>query len=149
MDKQTYDRFIAKYSAEKQQISNAMAQTPISSSNIEKYIEKALDFSSKLPLLWASSDCKAKEKLQYLVFPEGVVLDTKNDTVRTSAVSPIFAWMSGQQGNTAEIENGQTAIQSNLSIQVGMARFELATSWSQTRRDNRATLHPERWLPSF
>ena len=24
-----------------------------------------------------------------------------------------------------------------------MARFELATSWSQTRRDNRATLHPE------
>ena len=25
-----------------------------------------------------------------------------------------------------------------------MARFELATSWSQTRRDNRATLHPER-----
>jgi hypothetical protein len=27
---------------------------------------------------------------------------------------------------------------------VGMARFELATSSSQTRRDNRATLHPER-----
>ena len=26
---------------------------------------------------------------------------------------------------------------------VGVARFELATSWSQTRRDNRATLHPE------
>ena len=26
---------------------------------------------------------------------------------------------------------------------VGMARFELATSWSQTRRDDRATLHPE------
>jgi hypothetical protein len=26
---------------------------------------------------------------------------------------------------------------------VGVARFELATSWSQTRRDNRATLHPD------
>ncbi len=26
---------------------------------------------------------------------------------------------------------------------VGVARFELATSWSQTRRDDRATLHPE------
>ncbi len=26
---------------------------------------------------------------------------------------------------------------------VGAARFELATSWSQTRRDNRATLRPE------
>ena len=30
-----------------------------------------------------------------------------------------------------------------LLLFVGMARFELATSWSQTRRDNRATLHPE------
>ncbi len=27
---------------------------------------------------------------------------------------------------------------------VGAARFELATSWSQTRRDDRATLRPER-----
>jgi hypothetical protein len=26
---------------------------------------------------------------------------------------------------------------------VGVARFELATSCSQSRRDNRATLHPE------
>ena len=26
---------------------------------------------------------------------------------------------------------------------VGMAGFEPATSWSQTRRDDRATLHPE------
>jgi hypothetical protein len=26
--------------------------------------------------------------------------------------------------------------------EVGAARFELATSWSQTRRDNRATLRP-------
>jgi hypothetical protein len=26
---------------------------------------------------------------------------------------------------------------------VGMARFELATSWSQTRRDDRTTLRPE------
>ena len=30
-----------------------------------------------------------------------------------------------------------------VHVIVGMARFELATSWSQTRRDNRATLHPE------
>ena len=36
-----------------------------------------------------------------------------------------------------------------LIVFVGMARFELATSWSQTRRDNRATLHPERWLSVY
>ena len=29
------------------------------------------------------------------------------------------------------------------SLYVGVARFELATSWSQTRRDDRTTLRPE------
>jgi hypothetical protein len=29
---------------------------------------------------------------------------------------------------------------------VGVAGFEPATSWSQTRRDDRATLHPEHIL---
>ena len=29
------------------------------------------------------------------------------------------------------------------SLFVGVAGFEPATSWSQTRRDDRATLHPE------
>ena len=28
-------------------------------------------------------------------------------------------------------------------LKVGVARFELATSWSQTRRDDRTTLHPD------
>jgi hypothetical protein len=33
----------------------------------------------------------------------------------------------------------------NIAVQlfVGVAGFEPATSWSQTRRDDRATLHPE------
>ena len=30
-----------------------------------------------------------------------------------------------------------------MKKKVGVARFELATSCSQSRRDNRATLHPE------
>ena len=33
---------------------------------------------------------------------------------------------------------------SNSVFIVGVAGFEPATSWSQTRRDNRATLHPEK-----
>jgi hypothetical protein len=31
-------------------------------------------------------------------------------------------------------------------MNVGAARFELATSWSQTRRDDRTTLRPENVL---
>ncbi len=41
---------------------------------------------------------------------------------------------------------GSCSIQLSYEVEhrvVGVARFELAISWSQTRRDNRATLHPE------
>jgi len=30
-----------------------------------------------------------------------------------------------------------------MAFDVGAARFELATSWSQTRRDDRTTLRPD------
>jgi hypothetical protein len=36
-----------------------------------------------------------------------------------------------------------SALQRLFQSFVGAARFELATSWSQTRRDDRATLRPE------
>ncbi len=39
-----------------------------------------------------------------------------------------------------KIKKGATEV---TPFSVGAARFELATSWSQTRRDNRATLRPE------
>ena len=38
------------------------------------------------------------------------------------------------------------SIVTNKTINVGVAGFEPATSCSQSRRDNRATLHPEMFL---
>ena len=38
---------------------------------------------------------------------------------------------------------GWSRLQTRRTPKVGVAGFEPATSWSQTRRDNRATLHPE------
>ena len=74
---------------------------------------------------------------------------------RTSFVSPV-----GFEPTTASLE-GRCSIQlsyepiiyglmnkSNKKI-VGVAGFEPATSSSQTRRDNRATLHPEFFLRFF
>ncbi len=146
---EVYNKFLEKYSMEREAVTSEMSQSAINSSNIEKYIKSALELACKLPSVWTSSDAAGKMALQKMVFPEGIALDTKNDTVLTKKISPVFLWIADRAGNTGENENGQTANQSNLSIQVGMARFELATSWSQTRRDNRATLHPERWLSSF
>jgi site-specific DNA recombinase len=141
-----YNKFLEKYTAERDAVTIEMQQSAINGSNIEKYMQQALGLASKLPSVWASSDAAGKMALQKLVFPEGIAFDTKSDTVLTKKVNAVFQWIADRAGNPSENENGQTATQSNLSIQVGMARFELATSWSQTRRDNRATLHPELFL---
>ena len=62
----------------------------------------------------------------------------------------LFVIALGFEPRTACLE-GRCSIQLSYatnqrsSLDVGVAGFEPATSASQTRRDNRATLHPE-WL---
>ncbi len=41
------------------------------------------------------------------------------------------------------LENKKSLQNASFDFSVGAARFELATSWSQTRRDDRTTLRPE------
>ena len=94
--------------------------------------------------LWASSNAKAKENLQKLLFPDGVYYDKQNGKFRTEKVNLVFREIAALTGISEDNKNKQGGVYSTLSMLVGMARFELATSWSQTRRDNRATLHPER-----
>jgi hypothetical protein len=55
----------------------------------------------------------------------------------------IAAYLARQAGTYAAMK--KATFTRWLSWCVGMARFELATSWSQTRRDDRTTLHPERF----
>ncbi len=56
----------------------------------------------------------------HLSVTEMLVTMTKLCISPNSCHQPADVWMAGQQGNTAQNENGQTDSQSNLSIQVGM-----------------------------
>ena len=75
-----------------------------------------------------------------------LLYDKKNDTVRTIRVNTLFREIAIQAKVLDETKNDNPFLDCHFGSNVGMARFELATSWSQTRRDNRATLHPERNL---
>ena len=66
---------------------------------------------------------------------------------KSLANARLFVIPSGFEPETYCLE-GSCSIQlsywtKKISSKVGVAGFEPATSWSQTRRDNRATLHPE------
>ena len=63
----------------------------ISSSNLQKAIDKALIMSSRLNETRTYGDLEQKQKLQRLVFPSGIGYDKQNNRVRTKRVNSIFS----------------------------------------------------------
>ena len=143
--KEQYDKFSSKYRDELVQLKKETKTYAEMSSNLEKAVEKGLNIAENISQLWISSDYYEKQQLQYLVFPEGMLYDKKNDTVRTNRINTLFREIAIQSKVLDENKNDNPFLDCHFVSNVGMARFELATSWSQTRRDNRATLHPERY----
>ena len=47
--------------------------------------------ASELPSLWRKANFEGKRKLQYLVFPEGIRYDRKNDDYRTTRINLLFS----------------------------------------------------------
>jgi len=62
----------------------------VANSNLENYLEIVTSFSSKLATTSSSSAPIEKEKLQKLIFPEGIFYCTKTQAFRTKKVNFVF-----------------------------------------------------------
>ena len=62
----------------------------MSSSNIEKVVQNCLAISQNISQAWISADYEKKQRLQKMVFPEGIMYNKQNGVVRTSKVNLIF-----------------------------------------------------------
>ena len=70
-----------------------------------------------------------------MLFPEGMLYDKENRTVRTNKVNYLFKQIAIETRGSEGIKKGNLLQDCLLGSSVGMAGFEPATSWSQTRRD--------------
>jgi hypothetical protein len=61
-----------------------------------------------------------------------------------SAKPGLFCFRQNHEARLDFAENKKSPLHCREDLIVGVAGFEPATSWSQTRRDDRATLHPEK-----
>ena len=75
MSKDTYEKFLSKFSKEKEEILNSFSTCSTSSSNLENCLEQIVTFSSKASTAWDCSSVKTKENLQKLIFPQGITYD--------------------------------------------------------------------------
>ena len=96
----------------------------VSISNPAEAINKALHLSSELATVWASSEIKDKERLQKLVFPEGIVFDKKNGAFRTTKINSVFQLIAGLTRDSEEKQKGQTDEFHRLSLSAEREGFE-------------------------
>jgi len=116
---ETFDKFYSRYSKERNLISTKLGKCTGSISNPEEVINQAISLSSKLAMVWRSSNTGAKGKLQTLIFPDGIIYDRQNEAFRTPKVNYIFNRIAHLLGNTGTNEKGTDHLFDNQSLLAG------------------------------
>lgn len=88
-----YNKYSTKYQEEKKQIESKLLNGSKKLSNLEECINLALDFASKMASRWDSAAYSIKQKIQFLLFPDGIFYNRENDSCRTSRVNSVFSYV--------------------------------------------------------
>jgi site-specific DNA recombinase len=88
-----YNKYVAKYTDELKEIEPQLLKASNKVSNLEECIETAINFACNLPSRWLSADYYTKQRLQFLVFPEGISYDRENDKCRTTRINSVFSYI--------------------------------------------------------
>ena len=95
--KDMFDKFQVKFAEEKKEMGKELSKFGKRVSNLEEYIETSFRVCSKLATAWDSADYNDKQTVQYLVFPDGILYNRKNDECRTLKTNEVFSYFAGLQ----------------------------------------------------
>lgn len=127
IDQKMFAKYNEKYVAEKKELELEIAKTGNHLSNPEKCIQKCLDYASKLASLWDLSDYGEKQRLQFLLYPDGISYDREKDTYRTGRVNAVFSCMSSLARVLDKKKSGKTNLKIDFPASVVWAGIEPAT----------------------
>lgn len=127
INRELYIKYIEKYRTERNEIETKIADSSKQVSNLEECIEKAITISSNLAPQWASASYSVKQRIQFLLFPEGIRYNKKNDRCRTERINSVFAYIACLAQDAAKQQNGIQALNLDYNILVEMKGFEPTT----------------------
>ncbi len=90
IDRPMFEKYSALFKSQLLELEESLTIVQVSSSNLEKMINKGLEMAENMSDLWGSSNFDDKRKLQNAVFPEGILYNKKKDRVRTERVNELF-----------------------------------------------------------
>ncbi|WP_367273642.1 recombinase family protein [Elizabethkingia anophelis] len=88
-----YHKYRDRYETERAEIEGKLRKLSQQVSNLEESIKFALKFALEMPLKWVSADYNAKQRLQFLLFPEGITYCKKTDECRTPRINVVFSYI--------------------------------------------------------
>lgn len=119
-----YTKFTSRLVEEKTAVSDQLEKITQKISNPQQLINFTCKLASKLPLVWADSSFHQKQAIQNLIFPFGILYDSKIEHYRTTKVKHIFQQMSGFKRVTEGNENGSHEFSFNDSRSVARRGIE-------------------------
>ena len=127
IDADIYKKFKGKYETQRRELQSKIKNPTIASSNLNNAIEKALQLSASLQDIWVNGDLKQKQKIQHLVFPNGLGYDKPNDRVRTTRENTIFSVIPSLSIKIEDIKKGEPIPLNQFSDLVTTRGFEPPT----------------------
>ena len=120
-----YNKHAQQIRSEIGELSKGIDSASMSSSNIEKVVQNCLAISQNISQAWILAEYEKKQRLQKMVFPEGIMYNKQNGVVRTSKVNLIFNEIPLLVSLCAEKEKGDSVKNRLKSNYVRKRRFEL------------------------
>ena len=132
IDRDIYNATSEHLNSQLTQIDKALQEAERDLSNEKKYIADVIAMSCKLGTLWQEGDFRTRQKLQNLVYPDGILFDKHLGCYRTENENEVFRI--SRSISTSYIVEKEKAAKENtpLSPWVGMRRLERPTPTSRT-----------------
>lgn len=124
INRELFDKYSAKYRAEKAQITEQMECLTLNLSNLEKSIDKYCSLLMKLPDLWASGGYETKREIQNFIFPEGIMYFRDIDDYRTTKINTPVLDLTAMAANLEGVKSKTASLLTSGSTLVVPIGFE-------------------------
>jgi site-specific DNA recombinase len=91
IDEALYQKHATKVKEELAKLNRDLISKGLDGSNLETAVEKCLSIAQNISQAWVSADYQSKQRLQKLVFPDGILYNKEKGVVRTPRVNSLFA----------------------------------------------------------
>lgn len=91
ISKDLFEKHSSRIKDEIEKMNKELGDPIFKSANLENAVENCLNIAHNISSAWVSANVVNKQRLQYLVFPEGILYNKKNNQVRTMKTNTLFS----------------------------------------------------------